>query len=127
MQTVTNHPIHILNKNGDISTSSFIPFCAFGEDLIGVNIKGLAIPACNIFKPKNLYDQLCYETDLQELKDSNIEIFKKQLEMGLTFILDYNEERQTDFQHSTVKKTSAKKLRSDNDKSVSLFLNTIGR
>ena len=127
LQEVSNHPVHIKKKNGEFSTSSFIPFCSFGNDLIGSKIKGLDIPVCDIFNTKIHNDQLCYETDLQEMKDSNIEIFKKQLEMGLTFILDYNEERQIDFEHSSVKKTSAKKLRSDNDNSVSLFLNTIGR
>ena len=31
LQTVNNHPVHILNNEGDFSPSSFIPFCIFGE------------------------------------------------------------------------------------------------
>ena len=99
LQEVSNHPVHIKKKNGKFSTSSFIPFCSFGNDLIGSKIKGLDIPVCDIFNTKIHNDQLCYETDLQELKDNNTDILLKQFEIGLTLILDYNEERQI-FQNS---------------------------
>ena len=105
LQTVANHPVHILNKNEELSSSSFIPFCSFGEDLIGAKINGFEIAACNMFKPKIHNDQLCYETDLQELKDNNNKNLMKQLEIGLTLILDYNEERQIGVQQSSVKKS----------------------
>ena len=94
MQTENNHPVHIQNTNGGFSGSSFIPFCSFGANLIGSKVAGFDMLICNIFKPKLYYDQLCYETDLQELKDSNNENFLNQLELGLTLVLDYNEERQ---------------------------------
>ena len=125
LQAVSNHPVHVLNQNGEISTSSFIPFCSFGKDLIGVNMTGLDIPVCNIFKPKNYHDQLCYETDLQELKDDNKDILIKQLEIGLTLILDCNEERQMDINDISLIKSSVKTFDND-DNSVSLYLNTIG-
>ena len=89
LQTVSNHPVHILNDFGNYSPSSFIPFCYLGEKFIGARINEFEIPVCNIFRPKNYFDQLCYETNLQDLKAS-----PKQLEMGLTLVLDYNEERQ---------------------------------
>ena len=92
LQTVSNHPVHILNGNGNFSPSSFIPFCYFGEEFIGARIKEFEIPVCNIFGPRIYLDQLCYETNLQDLKDS--QKIGKQLEMGLTLVLDYNEERQ---------------------------------
>ena len=91
---MTNHPVHILNEKGDFSISSFIPFCSFGGEPIGTKIKGFNTPVCDIFKPKNYYDQICYETDLQELKESSSGQLKKQLEMGLILVLDNNEERQ---------------------------------
>ena len=69
MQTESNHPVHILKKNGHFAYSSFIPFCSFGDELIGSEIDGFDMRVCNIFKPKLQYDQLCYETDLQKLKD----------------------------------------------------------
>ena len=126
MQTVTNHPVHIQNNNGELSTSSFIPFCSFGNDLIGAKIKGLDIPVCNIFKMKNHKDQICFETDLQELKNNNTDILLEQLEIGLTLILDYNEERQMDINDISVEKSSVKTFHKD-ENSVSLYLNTIGR
>ena len=92
LQTVSNHPVHILNDKREFSPSSFIPFCYFGDKFIGVSIQEFEIPVCNIFRPRIYLNQLCYETNLQDLKDS--QKIGKQLEMGLTLVLDYNEERQ---------------------------------
>ena len=96
LQTLINHPVHILNIEEKLSSSSFIPFCSFGEEFIGAKINNFDIPVCNIFKPKIYFDQFCYETDLHELKDSDSKILDEdeQLEMGFTLVLDYNEERQ---------------------------------
>ena len=124
---VINHPVEIESAENQLSLSSFIPFCAFGKNLIGPYINGLNVPICNIFKTKNRHDQLCYETDLQELKNNSTESLLKQLEFGLTLILDYNEERQIDFHHGPLKGYRFKKLVSGNDNSVSLYLNAIGR
>ena len=54
--------------------------------------KEFKIPVCNIFKPKHYLDKLCYETDLQELKDK--QNLRRQLNFGLTLVIDQNEERQ---------------------------------
>ena len=96
LQTVSNHPVHILDNEGEFSPSAFIPFCSFGEEFIGAKINQYDIPVCNIFKPKIYFDQFCYETDLHELKDSDSKILDEdeQLEIGFTLVLDYNEERQ---------------------------------
>ena len=94
LQEVTNHPVHIKNNEGDFSASAFIPFCSFGEEFIGTKIDEFEIPVCNIFKAKNHLDQLCYETDLQELKEKDSKKLQRQLEMGLNLVIDYNEERQ---------------------------------
>ena len=118
LQTLNNHPVHILNNKGELSPSSFIPFCFFGENLIGSKVNQLDILACDIFKPKIHQDQFCYETDLQELKSSNDQILKEQLESGLTLVLDYNMERQINYngvEKSLYRRTS----------SVSIYLNTI--
>ena len=94
LQTVSNHPVHILNNKGDFSPSSFIPFCIFGEKYVGLKINEFDKPVCNIFKPRIFFDQLCYVTDLQLLKDRNKENVRRQLEFGLTLVLDFNEDRQ---------------------------------
>ena len=71
LQTTLNHPVHILNNKGDFSPSAFIPFCSFGDEFIGAKINGFDLPVCDIFKAKNVYDQICYETDLQKLKSND--------------------------------------------------------
>ena len=122
LQTVSNHPVHILNEKGNFSPSSFIPFCYFGEEFIGERIQDFEIPVCNIFRPRIYLDQLCYETNLQNIKDS--QEIGKQLESGLTLVLDYNEERQ--YYNSIQKnKAQAKKALYQNNDDVSIFLDTI--
>ena len=123
-----NHPVHIANENGNFSSSSFIPFCFFGDELIGYNINGFDIKVCNIFKPKLFYDQLCYETDLQDLKDSNNSVnLMNQLDLGLTLVLDLNEERQSNAHNSKNGSISNEKKFSfvNNGNSLSMYLDTI--
>ena len=126
MQTVINHPVHILNNEGNFSPSSFIPFCSFGEDFIGEIIEDFDIPVCNIFKPKHYLDQLCYETNLQEQKDS-LKI-DKQLEKGFTLVLDYNEERQINYKNPSKNESNISKsiYSQENDRdSFLVYVNTI--
>ena len=113
---MVNHPVHILNEKGNFSPSSFIPFCSFGDDFIGAETKEFPIPVCDIFKPKHYFDQLCYETNLEELKDSKK--LRNQLKTGLTLALDYNEERQLDI------KSSSKNNDNDGGNSFSMFVDT---
>ena len=123
LQTVSNHPVHILNNEGELSPSSFIPFCSFGKEFIGTNLPGFGIPVCNIFKPRNYLDQLCYETDLQNLKDNKIQKIGKQLVLGLTLVLDYNEERQS-YNFNPKNESQSLEAAYQNDHDVSIFLDT---
>ena len=125
MQTEINHPVHIHDTNGELSRSSFIPFCSFGDELTGSDVDGFDMKVCDIFKPKLFYDQLCYETDLQEFKDRNSVNIMNQLELGLTLALDYNEERQLNSLHSTKEKKISYNLHNDN--SLSMYLDTISK
>ena len=119
LQTVSNHPVHILNAERKFSPSSFIPFCYFGEEFIGARVQEFETPVCNIFKPRHYLNKLCYETNLQDIKDS--QKIEKQLEMGLTLVLDYNEERQYYNSH----KSQAKKATYRNNEDVSIYLDSI--
>ena len=121
LQTVSSHPVHILNNDKELSASSFIPFCSFGKTFIGTKIKEFELPVCDMFKPKRHYDQLCFETDLQLLKDSNYENLVNQLELGFTLVLDYNEERQLS---DLFLGTSAKEELQD-ENYLSIYLDTI--
>ena len=120
LQTVSNHPVHIWNDERKFSPSSFIPFCYFGDQFIGARLNEFKTPVCNIFRPRNYLNQLCYETNLQALRDS--QKIEKQLESGLTLILDYNEERQY---YNSVQKSQAKEATYQNNDDVSIYLDTI--
>ena len=124
LRTMNNHPVHILNNEGGFSPSSFIPFCSFGEDFLGSKVDQFGIPVCNIFKPKVHHNQLCYETDLHDLKSSEDQILEEQLALGLTLVLDYNEDRQINYNNVTFK-DAKKSLYHHQANSVSIHLNTI--
>ena len=70
MQRVNNHPVHILDRDGNYSPSAFIPFCSFGEVSkdVGVELEQFDIPVCTSFEPKVFKNQLCYQMDLEKYK-----------------------------------------------------------
>ena len=89
---ITNHPVHIIDEEGKLSPSAFIPFCGFGGNMsiMGVKIDQFAVPVCNHFKAKVLNDQLCYEVDPNEFKYI---VSDKNFNQGLEFYVDINEDR----------------------------------
>ena len=126
MQKISNHPVHILNSEGDFSPSAFIPFCFFGNKNLGKYINAFKVPVCNIFREKIWNDQLCYGIDLNLLKEEND--IKYQLKDGLTLILDFNEERQ--FEKDVIQEEKEMKLRNhlyeEEENSVQVHLESIG-
>ena len=97
-------------------------------ETVGTTIKEIDIPVCNIFQAVIRNDQLCYEADLNKLKDDNdIKVFK-QLQSGLVLLLDYNVERQLDLDGKKGKTKMTKKniIRlNDELNEARIFLNTI--
>ena len=86
------------------------------------------MPVCNSFKSKILNDQLCYEIDLNNF--SKKDDIAQELESGLAFIMDYNEDRQieldqelNDFDDAPMVKRITKPVE---DKKAFIYLNTIG-
>ena len=120
LQTLNNHPVHILTKEGEFSPSSFIPFCSFGKEFIGTRTDEFELPVCNISNPMIHLDQICYEMNLQEMKDSNDDNLMNQLEWGLTLAMDYNEERQ--LLNTKMKEYSKNEVQ---DNHFTLYLDTI--
>ena len=39
LRVVTNHPVHLVDGSGNVSISSFIPFCEFGGNMSTVGVK----------------------------------------------------------------------------------------
>ena len=71
---VTNHPVHLLDKDGQLSPTALIPFCEFGGNLsiMGVKHDHFDVPICNSFRPKMIKDQLCYTVDLNKESSKNM-------------------------------------------------------
>ena len=131
IQTVSNHPVQMYDKDGKLSPSAFIPFCDFGGgnmSLLGDMMEPFELPVCKSFKPKVRNDQLCYEVDLDEFKDRNN--IENDLRYGLVFFMDYNEDRQVTIDDISdvvprpkfVDKVDASK----DDEKAFIYLNAIG-
>ena len=92
MSVLIHHPVHIMDQKGQISPSSFIPFCEFGGDpsKMSVKVEEFRFPICNSFKPRILIDRLCYQINPNDFKNNP----EQELKKGLIFSLDYNEDRQ---------------------------------
>ena len=95
-----NHPVHIIDKEGNLSPSALIPFCEFAGNMstMGVEIEHFDVPVCNSFKAKVLNDQLCYEVD-----PNNYILTTNDLSQGLKFYVDINQDRQTATRDPTFK------------------------
>ena len=127
---IVNHPVHIVTKDNQISPSSLIPFCEFGGNMsaMGVKIDQFDVPVCNSFKSKILNDQLCYEADLQTFSDNNN--IEKELEIGFSFLMDYNEDRQVTFDKNNKEgqlSLGNNLAASDQTQHAFVYLNTIGK
>ena len=105
---IVNHPVHIVDEEGNLSPSAFIPFCQFGGNMsaMGVKIDQFDVPVCNSFKAKVLNDQLCYEVDPNRFRTSNSDV-----NQGLKLYVDINQDRQT----------------ATEDHSFKVYLNTVGK
>ena len=124
------HPVHIINKENSTSQSAFIPFCEIGGNMsaMGVEIDQFSFPVCNSFKEKVLNDQLCYEVDLNRFV--NVNTIDRDLELGFTFIMDYNEDRQVTFDRIISNRENigltTSIVESDHHQHAFIYLDTIG-
>ena len=51
---MSNHPVHIIDSNGNITPSAFIQFCSIAgnSDILGQRIEKFKYPVCTKFKPE---------------------------------------------------------------------------
>ena len=97
---------------------------------VGVKIDQFDVPVCNSFQAKSLNDQFCYEIDLKTISSkANTE---KELKIGFSFVMDYNEDRQVVFNHGLNKSSRGQSLASqiveaDENQHALIYLNTVGR
>ena len=122
VQKISNHPVHIVDKLGNISPSAFIPFCQFGGNMsaMGQKYKKFDDPVCNSFKDKTLRGQVCYEVDPNKYIKSIDQTEKSEaLRKGLIFLMDYNEDRQNILNSWEYSNNTSRKKPSDMFKSFS--------
>ena len=96
-----NHPVHIIDKDNQITPSAFIPFCEFRGNMLltGKMIYQFDLPVCTSFRAKIFNNQICYELDLDRFADN---ITARELKSGFTFIMDYNEDRRVTLQNRKI-------------------------
>ena len=95
---------------------------------MGTKIDEFDVPVCNSFQAKVLNDQLCYEVDLNKLSNKNN--LDRELKSGFSFIMDYNEDRQVEFNRNFRNKKdntlTSNVVESDQDQQAVIYLNTVG-
>ena len=96
---------------------------------MSINKEPFKVPICNSFRDKILNDQLCYEVDLNRFASkANVH---NELELGLNFIMDYNEDRQITNNENVIEEKNAglasNFIESDKKNHAFIYLNTIGK
>ena len=126
---LTNHPVHILDEEGELSQTALIPFCAFGGNLSAMGVKHEKIaqfPVCNSFRPKILIDQLCYEVDPNKYMKN----FNFNDKISLILLIDFNEDRQISMGNMINDKTTEDTnlmILEKNEVKGEVFIGSIGR
>ena len=88
--SMSNHPVAIYNKQGQMEPSAFIPFCSFGADMIGTKVPNMTFPVCDIFVPTVYEGRQCYQFDAERIPGWRV--FKGK-ENGLMLLVDANVEK----------------------------------
>ena len=100
-------------------------------EAMGTKVDQFELPVCNSFEDVILNNQLCYEVDLNRF--SSIENIEDELKLGLTFIIDHNEDRQVTFNKVFQKESKLGLTRrieqsdQDQDQQSIIYLNTVGK
>ena len=115
-------------SNGTLSPSSFIPFCSFAGNwtVTGEYNDMFSIPVCNIFKETMLDGQLCYQADLNSIRD---QVDKKMMvTKGFVFLLDYNENRNVRENYDeNMKERSLPLDKKEGHEDAMIYIETLGK
>ena len=114
---MTNHPVHIVDVDGNLSPTALIPFCEFGGNMsvMGTKIDQFNVPVCNSFRPKILQEQLCYTVDPNMYKRY---VDEKNVELSLGLFINYNEDRELSLEND--------KISLSDDENYIIIVETIG-
>ena len=114
---MTNHPVHIVDVDGNLSPTALIPFCEFGGNMsvMGTKIDQFNVPVCSSFRPKILQEQLCYTVDPNMYKRY---VDEKNVELSLGLFINYNEDRELSLEND--------KISLSDDENYIIIVETIG-
>ena len=117
LQKITNHPVNIIDKKGELFPTAFIPFCEFGGNMsvMGTKIDQFNVPVCSSFRPKILQEQLCYTVDPNMYKRY---VDEKNVELSLGLFINYNEDRELSLEND--------KISLSDDENYIIIVETIG-
>ena len=87
---ISNHPVAMYDKQGQIQPSSLIPFCSFGAKMIGSKKPNMTFPICDIFEPTVYEGRQCYQASFEKIHGRQVLKGKKH---GLMLLIDVNAER----------------------------------
>ena len=92
---------------------------------MGINTPQLDFPVCNKFRPKIRKGQLCYQVDVNDLDE------KHDMVLGLTFIMDYNDEKMTGIVNGDTRDnlSGLYDMQDEEEKAVSamIYIETLGK
>ena len=88
----SNHPVHIVNKNGKLNPSALVPFCQIGEKYFGFQISHFSKPVCSGFEKKIFDGQICYSFNMSKFQVPKVSTGRKN---GLKLFIDINSERKS--------------------------------
>ena len=82
----------MIDEEGNLNPSSFIPFCSFGDNQFFNNLSDYNHePVCDKFSPTMLDGRLCYRVNMDSFGQDIIT--QSGRGTGFNFVMDYNTER----------------------------------
>ena len=95
--------------------------------VMGQKIDQFDVPVCNKFKPKMLEGQLCYQVDVNQVKDQVDG--QKAKKHGLLFMMDLNEDKMITKYNANDLHFQPELIMEEEDKSFveNIYIETIGR
>ena len=109
MMEVSTHPPHLVDNQGRINPSAFIPFCQFNGKSFGVKLSMFSKKVCTGFKNTLFMGQKCFSLDISNFWKEDIKEGRK---YGLKLLLDYNLELGIGKKY-TPKETKVEKFQSE--------------
>ena len=95
MNELVNHPVHIMNKKGQLYPTALIPFCSFGGNMkiLGQQVNGFSVPVCTSFNPTMFNGKLCYSLDVNNVLTQEQIAIQYGERNGLSLLIDTNQDR----------------------------------